>query len=191
LTSHPEIGVIGPLLYDPKNHRLINAGGKDIGWNYHTHHDAPLNKNQFYDVDYVSGTVMLVRSSVFDSVGLFDNRYFFSGEIADFCRRVRKIKCGYRVVIEPNATAFHNTHDPSKDRERLYSYYTIRNRYLYVRKYLKWYLPVLYPLWIFLHLKHAAQCIKEKRNDVARVILKGVIHGLWRKSGKYEKSRTY
>ncbi|MEW5910718.1 MAG: glycosyltransferase family 2 protein, partial [Thermodesulfobacteriota bacterium] len=190
LKLYPEIGVIGPLIYDAVTKRLINAGGKEIGWNYHTHHDVPLDKNELYDVDYVSGTAMLVRSDLFHNIGLLDARYFFSGEIADFCKRVKiyteENGFQYRVVIHPGAKAFHDTHDPSKDREKLYSYYTIRNRYLYVRKFLKWYLPVLYPLWIYFHLKHAVQCIKEDRSDVARIIFKGIIHGVCGRAGEFQ-----
>jgi len=187
LASYRDIGVIGPVLYDHDTNELLNAGGKDIGWNYISHLQALPEKEKVYDVDYVSGTVMLVRSDVFRKVGMFDKQYFFSGEVADFCKRVCKHKephgFRYRVAINPKVRATHNLKTASYHREKLYTYYTVRNRYLYIRKFLRIYMPVLYPFWIYKHLNHAFECYRIGKNDVMRVILRGLVHGLSGKVG--------
>ena len=187
LASSCNIGVIGPVIYDYYTNELLNAGGKDIGWNYISHLITIPEKEKVYDVDYVSGTAMLVRSEVFRKIGLFDERYFFSGEVADFCRRVSKYKepddFRYRVTINPKARATHNLKTSSHNREKLYTYYTVRNRYLYIRKFLKIYSPALYLFWIYKHLNHAFACYRSGKNDVTRVILRGLVHGLIGRAG--------
>jgi len=191
MMGNTDIGAIGPLIYDARTNRLINAGGKEIAWHYYTQMKQVKNTLGFYDVDYVSGTALLVRVEVFKKVGLLDERYFFSGEIADFCKRVKKYKRKngrrYRIVIEPNAKATHDIHDPSKDREKLYTYYSIRNRYLYVRKFYKFFSPALYFFWLYHHLKHALSSFKQNRRDVAAFILKGIFHGLIGKTDRLTK----
>ncbi len=182
LFSDASIGVVGPVLYDPSAAFVLNAGGKDIGRNYISHFKTPLRTFSIYDVDYVSGTVLLARSELFQKIGFLDERYFFSGEVADFCKRVsgygKAHELHYRVVIDPRSRAFHNLDIASEQRERLYTYYTVRNRYLYIRKYLSPHAPFLYGFWIYKHLQHALLCYRMKRYDVTKVILKGLLHGL-------------
>ena len=182
LASSYNIGVVGPVFYDNYTNKLLNAGGKDIGWNYISHLTTIPEKEKVYDVDYVSGTAILVRSEVFQKIGLFDERYFFSGEVADFCKRVCRYRKSdgsrFRVVINPKARATHNLKTAAHHREKLYTYYTVRNRYLYVRKFLKIYSPVLYLFWTYKHLKHAFNCYRMGRNEVVKVIIRGLAHGL-------------
>ncbi len=88
----------------------------------------PLHK-----VDYVSGTVFLARARVFEDVGLLDERYFFSGEIADFCKRASAKS--HTAYVDLDVEAHHDIGHAGPDlRDTLYAYYTLRNRHLYVRK---------------------------------------------------------
>jgi len=187
LQSSTNIGVAGPVIYEQGTNELMNAGGKDIGWNYISHLKVTPEKEKIYDVDYVSGTAILIRAEIFRKIGLLDERYFFSGEIADFCKRVHKYRepdgFHYRVVINPHAQATHSLHTVSSDKERLYTYYVVRSRYLYIRKFLLTSLPVLYPYWIYKHLNHAFNCYKIGKSDVTRTILRGLIHGLTGRAG--------
>ena len=84
------------------------------------------------DVDYVPGTVALLRRQVFESVGVLDEEYFFSGEMADLCHRARSH--GFRSVIDPGGRARHDLDRSLRAREILHIYYVVRNRFLYVRK---------------------------------------------------------
>lgn len=188
LKSSSTIGVIGPVLYGRDAKVILNAGGKDIGWNYISHLKTVRRQNHVYDVDYVSGTAMLVKSEVFRKIGLLDERYFFSGEVADFCKRVRRYRRkygpGWRVVIDPRAHAIHDIQIPSSRREKLYTYYIVRNRFLYIRKFLWGYAPVLYVFWLYKHMQHAFLCYKMGRNDIIKVILRAMLHGLIGKYGQ-------
>jgi len=42
------------------------------------------------EVDWISGTSMLIRNSTFESVGLFDEKFFLYFEETDFCRRAKE-----------------------------------------------------------------------------------------------------
>jgi GT2 family glycosyltransferase len=182
MNRYPEIGVIGPLLYGEGTHELQNAGGKDIGWHYFSQLKTIPAKEYPYDVDYVSGTIFMARVHIFDKIGFLDERYFFSGEIADFCKRIKmysqKGEERLRVAIDPKASGVHDLGISSHHRETLYTYYTVRNRFLYIRKFLILYVPILYPYWVWMHMKHAMACHKAGRNDIVRIIMKGVMHGL-------------
>lgn len=139
LATHPRLGVVGPLLDERRGqNQVFTAGGRDIARHLGTRHeyaaaDLPMliATHRLLDVDYVPGTCAFVRTEVLRTVGLFDEDYFFSGEMADFCRRAGTQ--GYASAICPRAWA---THEPGGEaRATLYRYYTLRNRFLYSRKF--------------------------------------------------------
>jgi GT2 family glycosyltransferase len=55
--------------------------------------------------EWLSGACMLVRRSVLDSLGGFDEGFFLYGEDMDLCARVRA--AGYHVRYEPEARVHH------------------------------------------------------------------------------------
>lgn len=57
------------------------------------------------NVHWVTGAAMLMRRSVFEAVGGFDEGYFMYFEDSDFCRRVRK--AGFRVRLVAEASLVH------------------------------------------------------------------------------------
>jgi GT2 family glycosyltransferase/glycosyltransferase involved in cell wall biosynthesis len=58
-------------------------------------------------VDAVSGCVMLVERRVFDSVGLFDEAYFYGFEDLDLC--LRASQAGFSSLVVPSAAAYHES----------------------------------------------------------------------------------
>jgi len=57
-------------------------------------------------VDACSGAAMIIRRSILDTVGLFDERFFMYAEDLDLCKRVREH--GYVVVWHPGAVVIHH-----------------------------------------------------------------------------------
>ena len=141
----PGLGVIGPLL---EEHGAVYSGGRNIGIysNTRTRRVAGTGNSSLLNVDYVPGSAMIVKRETFENVGLLDEEYFFSGEIADFCMRVHTagLMCG--VFLE--CMAIHQPDPESGYRETLYNYYILRNRFLFVRKHFHYTRYFWYLRWI-------------------------------------------
>ena len=61
-----------------------------------------------------------------------DEEYFFSGEVADFCTRVHARGMG--CAVYSGCVATHESDTGSAVRDTLYNYYTLRNRFLFVKR---------------------------------------------------------
>ncbi|OGW15610.1 MAG: hypothetical protein A2035_02740 [Nitrospirae bacterium GWA2_42_11] len=61
--------------------------------------------NKVCDTDFPKGACLLVRRSVIEQVGLFDENIFFFSEEAELCYRIKK--AGWRVVFYPHAEIIH------------------------------------------------------------------------------------
>ncbi len=133
LTSSPQNGIVGPLLFGDAAHaRLLSAGSRNPVLHHHNQILVPPATERAI-VDYISGSVALVRPELFERVGLFDEKYFFSGEVADLCRRARQQ--GLLCVVDAQAKAHHNLDRSAPQRGTLHTYYIVRNRFLYIRKF--------------------------------------------------------
>ncbi|WP_367159393.1 methyltransferase domain-containing protein [Kozakia baliensis] len=110
LSTHPDIGMTGSKLIYPDN-SLQEAGGiiwQDAhGWNWGRGDsiDKPAY-NYRREVDYISGAAIMIRRSLFEALGGFDE--FFAPayyEDTDLAFRVRQQ--GYKVVYEPRSVVVH------------------------------------------------------------------------------------
>ena len=182
LETHPRLGVVGPLLDERRGQKQVfTAGGRDIARHLGTRHACPaadlpalIATHRLLDVDYVPGTVALVRTEVFRTVGLFDEDYFFSGEMADFCRRSGVQ--GYTSAVCTRAWA---THEPGPGaRSTLYRYYTLRNRFLYIRKFYPARCALFACLWSAVGLAMAARSLIQGRPAEARAAWHALRDGL-------------
>jgi GT2 family glycosyltransferase len=174
LASDPAIGVVGPTIW----HRdeCVSAGGRDIARYSITHLRPREAPTTLADVDYVPGTVALVTRRVFEVVGLFDEDYFFGGEMADLCHRARLH--GIRSVIDPAARARHDLDRSLRARETLHVYYVVRNRFLFVRKHHPGRCARLYARWMLRALPIAAGALCRGRWGRARSVALGVLDGV-------------
>ncbi|MCI5165032.1 MAG: glycosyltransferase family 2 protein [Candidatus Electrothrix sp. GM3_4] len=185
MDTEPDLGIVGPIIRDDSG-GILNAGGRDIGRHYISHFKHPVQPDTLYNVDYVSGTICLIRSSLLEHIGLLDEEYFFSGEIADLCERAKKQRMSSgaycRITVNPLATGTHDLSASHGNRGGIYTYYTVRNRFLYIRKHLRSSIPRLFTYWTAQHLRHAYRCLREQKKTELRMVLKGLLHGL---IGKY------
>ncbi len=123
LTSHPEIGILGP--------KLLNTDGSlQYSARKFPNPVAAMFRNTILgrlfpntkavreylmkdwdhdsiaDVDWVSGSAFLMSNEALQNVGVFDPEYFMFCEDVDLCWRTWK--AGYRVVYLPEATITHH-----------------------------------------------------------------------------------
>lgn len=177
LQSDARLGLVGPLLFDAADtSRLLSAGGRDISRYANSHICEVTGGEPVREVDYVPGTVVMVRAEVFRTVGLFDEDYFFGGELADLCERARQH--GYVSAIDTWARAFHALDRSSDLRERLHIYYVFRNRYLFTRKFRHTRRVPLYSFWTLYGLAVSLAAQLRGKQAKARAIRLGVLDGL-------------
>lgn len=86
----------------------------------------PADPEAITEVDVVNGCCMLIARSVFDRIGLFDERFFLYHDETDFCLRARQsgIGCGVlaeQLVWHKGSASFKNTG------KRLQRYHDARN----------------------------------------------------------------
>jgi len=123
LEVHKKIGVLGPKLYQNREHKLQISSTGELTPLAAIFAFTFLNKwfpnNQFskkyflsdWDRDSerqvaaVSGAALMIRKEIFEKIEGFDERFFIYFEESDLCRSVRKIGC--QVVYYPKAEVVH------------------------------------------------------------------------------------
>jgi GT2 family glycosyltransferase len=122
---------------------------------------------------------------VFEQVGFLDEEYFISGEIADFCVRARRR--GYQPLIDPGVTVYHDTGRSSELRVAFYTYYFLRNRFLFVRKfYPRWRLPLFLYWTTFALISIVGSRLRRQRRRAAALSL-AIRHGLTGQFGDHSQ----
>ncbi len=69
------------------------------------YHLGYLDKNKNHEVDVLSGAFMLIRKSVFDTIGLLDESYFMYGEDIDLSYRIQQ--AGYKNYYFAESNIIH------------------------------------------------------------------------------------
>ena len=57
------------------------------------------------EVDWMYGAGLIIRRESLDTIGLFDERFFYLYEDVDICLRTKKL--GFKVMYIPQATIVH------------------------------------------------------------------------------------
>jgi GT2 family glycosyltransferase len=190
LEENPHLGIVGPILTEYHGHQVrVDAGGRNIAFHLDTRCRVPHPPPSVSPFDpavlfcaYVPGTVVLIRDRVFESVGDLDETYFFSGEIADFCRRAHK--AGFGCAVLPAARAEHNSGE-SPLRATLYLYYSLRNRFLYIRKFYPRAAVPLNLYWVLLAQLMALLALLTGRMGRLRAIYLALRDGLTGRFGSH------
>jgi GT2 family glycosyltransferase len=140
LEADQRLGLTGPAIGNQTGRSLTwIGGGRDISRYLDSHiylptgPGGPGEKEPPHLVDYLPGTAVCIRRRLFTLIGLFDEDYFFGGEMADFCERARA--AGFQSAVHYRAVALHRLDRSSAIRENLHIYYILRNRFLFVRKF--------------------------------------------------------
>lgn len=108
--QYPELGVVGPKLLN-MDHTLQKSWASFpsflselIGKNFRIRRPV-TNSPHAYEVDWIMGACMLVRSSTIEDVGKLDENYFFYSEEIDWCFRIKKKN--WKIWYISNAEIYH------------------------------------------------------------------------------------
>jgi GT2 family glycosyltransferase len=113
--SHPDIGIVAPLVFYPDESLQI-SWGKDLhlisevflkyfakkwyGWQF-KRKKGKMNRN----VDWVSGACFLIELRLYKQVRGFDEKFFLYIEDADLGRRIRQL--GHKIHLTSEARIIH------------------------------------------------------------------------------------
>ncbi|MEJ0075848.1 MAG: glycosyltransferase family 2 protein [Alphaproteobacteria bacterium] len=145
--EHASVGIVGIQLLDPAGNIARNTArapspwsmtGNSIGLDrlmpsvFPPHFVTEWPHDDTRTVDQVMGAFFLVRRSVFEALGGFDERFFVYYEDMDFAVRARKR--GWSSVFLAAAQAFHRGQGTTDAATATRMFYFARSRILYARK---------------------------------------------------------
>jgi len=138
--NHGEIGIIGS--------NLLLPGGENQAWSCGQaaslkevvknktmirSKNRPWRKNKKALVDWVSGTALFIRKSLFEQLGGFDEKFFMYFEDMDLCTRARQ--AGRKVVYNPDFSILHYGGKSYQDKTKQRRDYHISQKYYFQKHY--------------------------------------------------------
>lgn len=142
MDENRDVGIVGPTILDPDgkvwsrggyvDRMRYSAGLIGLGEMSENHRSDPDLVGMTKEVDYISGTAMMVRREVFESVGLFHLEYFIYFEDVELCLRAKA--AGFRIVLVPSATIDHKESSSFGKNSPAHRYYMARNHMLFVER---------------------------------------------------------
>ncbi len=187
-TTHPEVAAMSPALCEhDETGEVIYHGARSISRHISTRvrmQDSPTEA--VVPVGFLSGTAFLCRPSALRKIGLLEERYFFSGEIADLCQRMRN--AGLTCAVCTSARVEHDLSCKAHQRSSIHLYYSLRNRFLFVRTHEATYMrPLLLWFWTAVGCAMAIRAAANHEMTQATAAARAVRDGLL---GRYGPQRT-
>jgi GT2 family glycosyltransferase len=135
--SDPRAGFLGPVVYtreDPQ--RILSAGVlvRDLSQPQHRHL-GEIDNGQLdgmAEVDYISGSALLVSRAAIEQVGMLDEEFFAYHEDTEWCLRGKR--AGFRVLIVPGARVWHPDTRQRDENSPSVTYFIARNSLLLAKR---------------------------------------------------------
>lgn len=164
----PQIGIVGgKILHSPQTKVLSYAGGFVSRWRGQTsiRGFGEVDQGKYDDsceVSFVIGALMLVKRTVFETVGLLPEEYFFGVEDLDYSLTVRQR--GFKLYYVPQFVAYHVGDGSHWALSPKYTYSSYRGKLILLQKHLPW---GLFPLWKLLLGSYARTIAKRRWEKLA------------------------
>ena len=94
-----------------------------------TQKPIPIIPRTYY---YLTGCCLMVKSEVFEKIGLFDESFFMYGEDVEFCHRAEKN--GFRIGVAKDALIYHRVNASSQNNSLFYEYHINRGHLILSKK---------------------------------------------------------
>jgi GT2 family glycosyltransferase len=132
LDQNKTLAAVAPVLKEIRDGQVtFHKGGQHPL--HHSNTRIVSNSGDNNSIAYLPGTVLLMRKEVIDEIGLLDEKYFFSGEIADWFLRLQHTS--WTFALHPDVVVEHFNSGNESYRLKHYIYYSLRNRYLFIQKF--------------------------------------------------------
>lgn len=182
LDSHPEIGLLSPLILYYEDKRKIQYAGY-TPMNYATGRNRGIGAmeddegqydNTTAETGYCHGAAMICRRKDLERVGLIPENFFLYYEELDWCEQFKR--AGLKIGFTGKAKIYHKESMSVGKESPLKTYFMVRNRWLFIRRNAKgsaalvfscYYLTVAIPLLLVKYLVKG-------RLDLFTVALRGV-----------------
>jgi GT2 family glycosyltransferase len=131
--------IVPKMMYFDDKRKIWYAGGQLIRWRAYAAHHVGMNEKDTGKYDravpatYAPTCCLLVKSEVFEKVGLMDEKYFVYCDDTDFCYRA--MKSGYLMYYRPDIEFYHKVSSlTGGDSSEFALRYMVRNKIYYMRK---------------------------------------------------------
>ncbi len=129
--------IVVPKIYYYNDRKIWMAGGYMNKWRalgihygFNQPDDPKYNLGKY--ITYAPTCFMLVERSVFEKVGMMDEKYFAYYDDTDFIYRC--IQSGFRMFYEPSLEVLHKVSSSTGTDSTFYIYYSNRNKLYFIRK---------------------------------------------------------
>lgn len=141
-------GIMGCKILHHSDDRIWYLGGK-MSWlrggAYHPgkgRMDRKIAKKPF-EVDFITGCMMLIKRDVFEKIGFLDESYFLYNEDVDYC--LRAYRAGIKMMVNPTSIIYHKERSTYDGWKPYHIYYLIRNKLIFMKRHA----PGRVKLWTF------------------------------------------
>lgn len=135
--SNNKIGIVGSKIFSYYNKELSEGIGNIDFFRFITSNSTFNNDNKSkleQEVNFVSGCCMLIKSEVFNMVGLLPEEYFMYYEDTDFC--LKTLEKGFKIIYNPKSIIYHKVSSSSGGKQSPFSIkWNNRNRIIFMNKY--------------------------------------------------------
>ena len=181
--AHPAAGILGPkVYYRDKPHMLWYAGARRR-WGVLAAADTGRGRvdyGQFdavREVDYVFGVAMLIRRSVFERIGVFDERFFIYLEDMDFCLRAQE--AGFSLLFVPQTHVWHKGAASTAENRGMRKYHFVKSTIYFARKHTRSLLmPLAFVFWSLVLLRFVLLDLIHGNLSDVRSYWAGLVEGL-------------
>jgi len=143
--ANAQVGICGVQLQDESGHVARSCSRFPSAWRFFAHSMGVVHffprlghfmaawpHDQTREVDHVIGAFFLVRRTLFEQLGGFDERFFVYLEDVDFSYRAHQ--AGWKSVYLADVQAFHAGGGTSNQVKARRLFYSLRSRLLYAFK---------------------------------------------------------
>jgi hypothetical protein len=153
------------ILYNSKPDTIWYAGGSFNKRTARSEHYHFNEKNLMLDnvpekVTFASGCCLCISKEVINKIGLLNEDFFLYEEDVDFCFRITE--AGFDIIYVPSSVIYHKVSASTGYQSSMSQFYSVRNKYQLIRRYLKGSKKLM--AYLYCTLQFLFRCIKKEQS---------------------------